>query len=292
MISGERPIGAAKGKQSDTGALCQPPPPSVQRMPWPTNTSARTVLFWGLIHWLPGLSTEFMRYRTVCPTNTPVRTVFLRISLFAAHVGGGGGGGGTRCSFTSQTTGLEQEGSERDQTECDISSATAPLPKRPLRRARPGGAARQQRAAQGEGVVPALRALPDYFLAAGGVSCTTACASRGKVCNVAALQAVASSLATCRRALEHLGKTPQKGGEVSDDNSGCTFHPGQTGWVHIMRKDADPSCDEVNPDTSRQRVCACSHGIPGPVLTGVVAGFLLPPPPPPPSPLPSGPLLH
>ena len=26
MSSGERPIGAAKGKQSDTEALCQPPP--------------------------------------------------------------------------------------------------------------------------------------------------------------------------------------------------------------------------------------------------------------------------
>ena len=27
MSSGERPIGAAKGKQSDTEAFCQPPPP-------------------------------------------------------------------------------------------------------------------------------------------------------------------------------------------------------------------------------------------------------------------------
>ena len=27
MSSGERPIGAAEGKQSDTEALCQPPPP-------------------------------------------------------------------------------------------------------------------------------------------------------------------------------------------------------------------------------------------------------------------------
>ena len=27
MSSGERPIGAAKGKQSDAEALCQPPPP-------------------------------------------------------------------------------------------------------------------------------------------------------------------------------------------------------------------------------------------------------------------------
>ena len=30
MSSGERPIGAARGKQSDTEALCQPPPPPVR----------------------------------------------------------------------------------------------------------------------------------------------------------------------------------------------------------------------------------------------------------------------
>ena len=32
MSSGERPIGAAKGKQSDTEALCQPPPPRVAKV--------------------------------------------------------------------------------------------------------------------------------------------------------------------------------------------------------------------------------------------------------------------
>ena len=30
MSSGERPIGVAKGKQSDTEASCQPPPPPLQ----------------------------------------------------------------------------------------------------------------------------------------------------------------------------------------------------------------------------------------------------------------------
>ena len=35
MSSGERPIGAAKGKQSDTEALCQTPPP-------PSRSRART----------------------------------------------------------------------------------------------------------------------------------------------------------------------------------------------------------------------------------------------------------
>ena len=33
MSSGERPIGAAKGKQSDTEALCQPPPPPPLPLP-------------------------------------------------------------------------------------------------------------------------------------------------------------------------------------------------------------------------------------------------------------------
>ena len=35
MSSGERPIGAAKGKQSDTEALCQPPPPPPASRPPP-----------------------------------------------------------------------------------------------------------------------------------------------------------------------------------------------------------------------------------------------------------------
>ena len=33
MSRGERPIGAAKGKQSDTEALCHPPPPLAQHIP-------------------------------------------------------------------------------------------------------------------------------------------------------------------------------------------------------------------------------------------------------------------
>ena len=34
MSSGERPIGAAKGKQPNTEALCNPPPPGTGK-PWP-----------------------------------------------------------------------------------------------------------------------------------------------------------------------------------------------------------------------------------------------------------------
>ena len=41
MSSGERPIGAAKGKQSDTEALCHPPPPpalaTFLKRPFPTD---------------------------------------------------------------------------------------------------------------------------------------------------------------------------------------------------------------------------------------------------------------
>ena len=38
MSSGERPIGAAKGKQSDTEALCRPPPPG-NGNPWPAQSA-------------------------------------------------------------------------------------------------------------------------------------------------------------------------------------------------------------------------------------------------------------
>ena len=41
MCGGERPIGAAKGKQSDAEAVCQPPPPSPHR-PCPRGPRPRT----------------------------------------------------------------------------------------------------------------------------------------------------------------------------------------------------------------------------------------------------------
>ena len=37
--------------------------PLVQRMPCPTNTSVRTVIFLDLFNGVPGLGTELMRYR-------------------------------------------------------------------------------------------------------------------------------------------------------------------------------------------------------------------------------------
>ena len=41
MSSGERPIGTAKGKQPNTEALCQPPPPCQTPPPTPSNPWGR-----------------------------------------------------------------------------------------------------------------------------------------------------------------------------------------------------------------------------------------------------------
>ena len=41
MSGGERPIGAAKGKQSDTEALCQPPRPPGVTEQWPARAKAK-----------------------------------------------------------------------------------------------------------------------------------------------------------------------------------------------------------------------------------------------------------
>ena len=44
------------------------------------------------------------------------------------------------------------------------------------------------------------------------------------------------------------------------NNSGCTYGVwGATKWVQVLRKDGveDPTCDAVDADTNRRRVCAC-----------------------------------
>ena len=102
-----------------------------------------------------------------------------------------------------------------------------------------------------------FRRPAEYFLAQGGTSCDEACAAKGTTCDADALHRAGSSVGTCKKIIESLGKTPQRGGQYSQDNSGCTYHPRQTGWYQVMRKDDDPACGEVNPDSSRQRVCAC-----------------------------------
>jgi len=104
----------------------------------------------------------------------------------------------------------------------------------------------------------AASAPGEYFLAAGGWSCTQACQARSQNCSGKALADAASSVAECKRIIEGLGFSPEKGGQYPDDNSGCTYHPGQTGWYQVMRKDGEPECSAVNADSQRERVCACS----------------------------------
>jgi len=53
-------------------------------------------------------------------------------------------------------------------------------------------------------------------------------------------------------------------GMYPDDDSGCTYHPGQTGWAQVMHSGRDrgtapaPTCAQVNADRSRRRLCACA----------------------------------
>jgi len=82
-----------------------------------------------------------------------------------------------------------------------------------------------------------------------------------------ALSAAASSVPQCKRIIESLGFRPQRGGQYRDDNSGCSYHPGQTGLYQVLPgqtglyqvllRDCKPECSAVNPDFARRRMCAC-----------------------------------
>jgi hypothetical protein len=99
--------------------------------------------------------------------------------------------------------------------------------------------------------------VPTFFLAAGGESCTQFCTKQGKQCDPKALKEAASSPWECRRIIRSLGKRASRGGRYRDDNSGCTYHPGQGGWYQVMRRSGDPECDAKNAGGSRQRICSC-----------------------------------
>jgi len=99
--------------------------------------------------------------------------------------------------------------------------------------------------------------VPTFFLAAGGESCTEFCAKQGKQCDPKALKEAASSPRECRRIIQSLGKRATRGGRYRDDNSGCTYFPGQRGWYQVMRRSGDPECGAKNSDASRQRICSC-----------------------------------
>ena len=107
-------------------------------------------------------------------------------------------------------------------------------------------------------------AAPVYFLAAGGESCSAACAVRSAECELTAIQYAATSVQICNGIIESLGKRPKTGGQYQDDNSRCMYHPGQTGWYQVMKKDGPTTCAEVNTDSSRRRVCMCDEGKGGP----------------------------
>ena len=105
-----------------------------------------------------------------------------------------------------------------------------------------------------------------YFLADGGESCSTACAKDSPValaCDLRAIAAAAASVASCKMVLSALGMSYTHSGMYPDDDSGCTYHPGQTGWAQVMNSGRDsgatpaPTCNEVNAGSSRRRVCAC-----------------------------------
>jgi hypothetical protein len=88
----------------------------------------------------------------------------------------------------------------------------------------------------------------------------------GDVCARSKLRDAASSVKNCTAVLKELGMSFEKRGMYKDDDSGCTYHPGQTGWVQVMNRERDagsaanPACDAVNSDKSRRRVCACVDG--------------------------------
>ncbi len=103
-----------------------------------------------------------------------------------------------------------------------------------------------------------------YFLASGGESCDAACAAQGKECDLTAITDAAQSVDHCKAVLTDLGMAYQSSGMYPDDDSGCTYHPGQTGWAQVMHTGRDqgtapaPTCGQANSDSSRRRVCACT----------------------------------
>ena len=78
-----------------------------------------------------------------------------------------------------------------------------------------------------------------YFLASGGESCDAACAAQGKECDLTAITDAAQSVDHCKAVLTDLGMAYQSSGMYPDDDSGCTYHPGQTGWAQVMHTGRD-----------------------------------------------------
>lgn len=103
-----------------------------------------------------------------------------------------------------------------------------------------------------------------FYLANGGESCTAACRrlKPDGVCSTAGLAFAAKSVDKCKSIVREFGSLDfSRSGQYKDDDSGCTY--GDWGkpenrWVQVMKRSASgPSCDAVNSDKSRMRVCAC-----------------------------------
>ena len=101
------------------------------------------------------------------------------------------------------------------------------------------------------------------FLATGGKSCTEACTVKGLICDIDVIRHVASDFSICKETLKVLRATAEREGTFPDDNSGCTYHPGGTGFYQLMNNGKPTTCDVKNSDGSRQRVCSCKGEIPG-----------------------------
>ena len=88
--------------------------------------------------------------------------------------------------------------------------------------------------------------------------------NKDSACDLGAITSAASSVARCVNVVSALGMSFTKSGMYPGDDSGCTYYFGQTGWVQVMNSGLDsgatpaPTCDEINRDQSRRRVCACS----------------------------------
>ena len=94
-------------------------------------------------------------------------------------------------------------------------------------------------------------------MAQGGETCSEACEAMNATCDLGAIQDAASDVSVCKAMIESVGYGPSKGGRYPDDNSGCTYHPGQTGWYQLMDNGKDTTCEARNADKSRRRVCFC-----------------------------------
>jgi hypothetical protein len=117
-----------------------------------------------------------------------------------------------------------------------------------------------------------------FHLANGGENCNTVCqrAGQGRSCDVKGLAVAAESIDNCVSVVKAIGagatfqKVRARSGIYPDDRSGCTFGDWEkeswsrgenktaNRWIQIMKKDkAAPTCEQINSDRSRMRVCAC-----------------------------------